>query len=350
MSTAPSPAHGAAALPPVSVVVAAKNASRTVEACLRSILDVDYPDLEMLLADAAATDDPAAIARRLGVRVLDAGGIGPAYGRNLAVKHARGALVAFTDADCTVPRHWLRALVPVFDDPAVGAGGGPHHNVFAPDVSRPDAEAIEAFFRAASLVADYSRHDDRPRAVPHNASCNSIYRREAFEAVGGFTTGFWPSEDADLDYRVTRQGWQIMYVPAALVDHHRSGGAVWLAGMMRRYGWGQGTLVRWYGPFRKMDFVPPLVVVGLLLQLGLLVPGARAAVLALDVLGVAGVVGHFARHVTPRLWPGVLKFTVMAFAQWNLGYLEGLLAGPRSPQALTEEALARLPAEAARVS
>jgi len=46
-------------------------------------------------------------------------------------------------------------------------------------------------------------------------------RREAFEAVGGFDESFFMYfEDIDLCERLAVAGWDVVYAPSAVVEHH----------------------------------------------------------------------------------------------------------------------------------
>ncbi len=51
--------------PKVSVVVAARNEARKIEAALRSVLAQDYPNLEFIFVDDRSTDQTATILDRL---------------------------------------------------------------------------------------------------------------------------------------------------------------------------------------------------------------------------------------------------------------------------------------------
>src|SRR3712207_2465689 len=128
-------------------------------------------------------------------------------------------------------------------------------------------EAAGAFFRAASVVADYTRGDEQPRYVSHNASCCSAYRADALRAVGGFRPGLWPGEDVDLDLRLAATGATFYYVPWAVVHHHPPGTFEWFRRMMRRYGDAERRLVRLHGRRRAIDFVPAALVTLLALQM-----------------------------------------------------------------------------------
>lgn len=314
--------------PLVSVIVAARNAAPTLGACLASIARLDYPHVEVLVADDGSTDETAAIARRAGARVVDAAGAGPAAARNLAVAASAGRVIAFTDADCEVPPDWLSVLVAALDRPGIAAAGGSQIQVFGGGSDARAGAAIEAFFRLAALFFDYPREGGSPRAVAHVASCNSVYRREAFLEVGGFTPGLFPGEDVDLDYRLRQRGYRAWFVPSVRVRHHRPGGWAGFMRMMRRYGRGQGVLVRLHGPFRLAHAVPPVLVLALVVQAGLFAPWSRPAVLVLDALAAAAMAAVLAAAVPVSRWPGAVAAGAVALAQWTAGYVEGLASAP----------------------
>lgn len=98
-----------------SVIIPAYNAAETLERCLESVVALDDPDFEVIVVDDASTDTTAAICERFPVRLLRfASRTGPAIARNRAADIATGDIIAFTDADCVVPRDWLvriRALL-----------------------------------------------------------------------------------------------------------------------------------------------------------------------------------------------------------------------------------------------
>jgi Predicted glycosyltransferases len=60
------------------------------------------------------------------------------------------------------------------------------------------------------------------RRAEHIPGCNSAFRREALEAVGGFDRRFRAAgDDVDLCWRLQERGWSIGFSPSAMVWHHR---------------------------------------------------------------------------------------------------------------------------------
>lgn len=119
--------------PRASVLVAAYNEARNIEAKLRSLLDVDYPRerLQVIVASDGSSDATVALARRFiadhgmyWARVLDLPRGGKAAALNAAVAEADGEILVFSDADTLWLADTLRELLDPFADPGVGATSG----------------------------------------------------------------------------------------------------------------------------------------------------------------------------------------------------------------------------------
>ncbi|MFN8059576.1 MAG: glycosyltransferase [Vicinamibacterales bacterium] len=306
----------------MSVVVAARNAEPTLAACLTSLQALDYPAFDVIVVDDGSRDATATIAEAAGAVVMLGPGRGAGSARNVAIHATTSDIVAFTDADCTVPPHWLRALVGGLRQPSVAGAGGRQRNVFpaATAAGSDAADAFDAFFRAASVVSAYTRTDDRMRRVNHVASCNSAYWRDALLDVGGFADDFWPGEDVDLDHRLRQRGYGCLYVPAAEVRHHRPGTVAWFRTMMRRYGGAERALVRRHGRFRLIHVVPVATGVAAAAQLLWLSAPARPLVASLDLAAIVVGIGLVTVSAAPRHWGRVAGYAALALWEWHRGW------------------------------
>jgi glycosyltransferase involved in cell wall biosynthesis len=125
-STAPSDSQ---ALPSVSILTAAYNEAKAIEATLRNKLALDYPrdKLEILVVSDESTDGTDEIV----TRVASESGIpirlirqtprqGKTAGLNRLVPEARGELIVFADANSIYDTDALKHLVAAFADPEVG--------------------------------------------------------------------------------------------------------------------------------------------------------------------------------------------------------------------------------------
>lgn len=111
-------------LPPLSLVVAARDEGQTIGPALRSLLDLDYPELEVILIDDRSSDDTAEVARsiqemhprgdRLRLienRELPEGWLGKVHAQHLGVMAARHPLILLTDADVVYSPQALKRAV-----------------------------------------------------------------------------------------------------------------------------------------------------------------------------------------------------------------------------------------------
>ncbi len=145
----------------VTIAIPAYNAADSVEACLDSCLAQTHRAFELVLVDNNSTDDTVARAQRRveaagrSLRVLACAEQGPGPARNVAAAAARGAYVAWVDADDRLHpdklRAQLEALAPAGDAAAVASSdvvierrrpGAPPLGLFS--LWPPDDELLEA--------------------------------------------------------------------------------------------------------------------------------------------------------------------------------------------------------------
>ncbi len=114
------PAEGTA-WPRVSIVVAGRNEELHVEEAMRSLLALDYPDLEVVAVDDRSTDGTGAVLRRVAagdarlrpvsIRELPGGWLGKNHALHRGAAEASGELLLFTDADVVFEPSTLKRAV-----------------------------------------------------------------------------------------------------------------------------------------------------------------------------------------------------------------------------------------------
>lgn len=196
--------------PLVSIVVPVYNGRATLANCVYACLNQTYTRTEVIVVDDGSTDGSPQIAAELGVRVHTQTNRGPAAARNAGARLAQGEWIAFTDADCIPQADWIERLVNELDEGVVAVGG-------AYGIANPES----VLARLVHWEIE-ERHADMPREVDFLGSFNVLYRKDAFDAVGGFDESFRraSAEDNDLAYRLTDHGGKLVFTAAAKVDHH----------------------------------------------------------------------------------------------------------------------------------
>jgi glycosyltransferase involved in cell wall biosynthesis len=87
--------------PTISVVIPCFNGEKYIEAAVRSALDQDWPNLEIVVVDDGSSDRSVELVRGAfpEVTLLQQPNQGVAVARNNGILHARGEWIAFLDAD-----------------------------------------------------------------------------------------------------------------------------------------------------------------------------------------------------------------------------------------------------------
>jgi len=215
--------------PQVSVIIVNHNGIAFIEDCLKSVLNSQYTNFEVILVDNGSTDGSLERAReafgsepRLRF-VQNNASLGPAVGRNRGARVARGRYLIFLDNDTQVENEWIGGFVAVFEnDSSIGAAqakllrmGSVEQYDCAGDYLGPLGFLIER-----SRGARDTGQLDFIADILSAKSAGSIIRRDLFERIGGFDEDYYMYlEETDLSWRVWLSGHRVVFVPNAVVYH-----------------------------------------------------------------------------------------------------------------------------------
>ncbi len=200
--------------PVVSAIIPTYNRARDVRVAVASAVDQTYPaaSLEIVVVDDGGSDDTQAVlAREFGdrVRYLRKPNGGVSAARNFGMEHSRGAYLALLDDDDEwKPSKIAKQAALLTARPAIG--------MVVTDVERMDEQraTFEVFDRRAQFPADGWVLPHALR-LPSLAPASAMFRREVFEATGGFDASLRTAEDLDFLLRVALR-FQVAVVPEPL--------------------------------------------------------------------------------------------------------------------------------------
>ena len=195
------PSDAAGRVARISIVVPARNEAEHIEAALVSLLQLDYPDYEVIAVDDRSEDETGAILDRLQaqwrergeashhrlkvlhVTELPAGWLGKTHAMWQAGKQATGDWILFTDADVVFRDDALRRAV------AYAEGERADHVVLFPTMVMKSAgeRMMMAFFQSQFVfahrpwkVADPKSHDSM------GVGAFNLIRRSVYEQIGTY--------------------------------------------------------------------------------------------------------------------------------------------------------------------
>jgi glycosyltransferase involved in cell wall biosynthesis len=199
----------------VSVVIACHNEERTLAETLAGVAAQEWDEpWEVLFADNGSTDGSRAIflamaAGRPDWRVIDAGARrGKSYAMNLAMAAARAPAVLFCDADDVPAPGWLAAM---------GRALARHPFVACrAEFDRLNAGWVRDYRRYGANETGLGRINFPPFAVYGSGNTLGM-TRAIVAAVGPFAEDLEALEDKDFCIRAALAGFELVFVPEAVM-------------------------------------------------------------------------------------------------------------------------------------
>jgi GT2 family glycosyltransferase len=222
--------------PRVSVVVCSCNGAGTLRDCLEGLLELDYPNYEVIVVDDGSTDATADLAAGYPFQLITTNNRGLSCARNTGLHAATGEIVAYIDDDARPDPHWLRYVVSTFREGDWAAVGGPNLT------PREDGVVAQCVGEAPGGPIHVLLTD---REAEHIPGCNMAFRRSALIAIGGFDPRFHTAgDDVDVCWRLQERSLKVGFSPAAVVWHHRRRSVRAFLRQQRGYGEAEALLER----------------------------------------------------------------------------------------------------------
>lgn len=196
--------------PLVSVIVPVRNGAGHVAGCLEALANQTYPRerFEVIVVDNGSRDATREVVAGHPVQLLEETSRSSPYpARNRGLDHARGEVIAFTDADCRPLATWLEKGVDRLREDGADLVGGRVMFTFATPPSV--GEMVDALW-----------HLDVRRQIQDNRAAmtaNLFVRSSVFDAIGGFDPEVRSGGDGRWTRRATDAGFELRYAPDAIV-------------------------------------------------------------------------------------------------------------------------------------
>jgi poly-beta-1,6-N-acetyl-D-glucosamine synthase len=227
------------------VLVPAYNEAASIADTIRSLQVQTLPVAEIIVIDDCSTDDTAAVARALGVRVVhpprNTGS--KAGAQNFALDYVVTPFTMAIDADTTLAPDAIEKLMKALDDPRVAAACGfviPRHVRTIWERGR----YIEYLF-AFTFYKQVQDFYGKPLIA---SGCFSVYRTAVLREHGGWGTRTL-AEDMDLTWSFYQSKHQVRFVPEAVCYPIEPHDYAFLSKQLKRWSHGfvQNVQLHWRG-------------------------------------------------------------------------------------------------------
>ncbi len=231
--------------PFISIIVPVYNEGKILRSSIESLLDLEYPNYEIIIVNDGSTDDTAKIAEEVvgyqqgrtalvKVSLINKPNGGKSKALNAGIQYSEAEFVLCMDGDSQLSSNTLKMGIRHFIDPNVGAVAG---NVKVENRKHilTDLQALE-YVEGLNLPRSAQGFIKMVNIIPGPIG---IFRKSALRDAGYYSSDTF-AEDADITLKILEKGWKINYEPNAMafteapVKLHQL--------LKQRYRWTRGIL------------------------------------------------------------------------------------------------------------
>ena len=322
--------------PTVSFIIPVLNEEHTIKQCLDALLNLDYPQdkLEIRIAVGPSIDKTTDIVKEYkkhykNIQLIENPTGNTAIGRNLCIQHSSGDMLMNYSGHAVAEKNLLSVLaLKLRDSPekivAVGcANRSPKKQNF---IGKVAGVSFLSFMGGKNLFVQNAEFDEERFSDHISFAC---YWRKPVEEVGLFDPEFWCGQDAELDLRLLKKGYKILFTPRTWVYHFKRTTLRSLFLQMYRYGVARAKMVKKHTKTLRVFhlfgsiFVVSFVVLLVLTLLQLIPLWILPLLIVVYIL-----VSVFSSFQVTRKPSEVLASTMFYFlihVGYGLGFLRGLV-------------------------
>lgn len=181
--------------PLVSVIIPTKNSATFIEACLKSIKNQTYKNIEIIVVDNNSTDNTKEIALKYTNKVLTKGHERSAQ-VNYGVEHANGEYVYKVDSDFELDKEVIEQCINEIQK-----------GFDAIVVQNTPDERVSWIAKIRKFEVDMYKYD-------LTFSSARFIKKDVYEAIRGFNEKITAGEDFDFQNKLNRQGYKTGFIDA----------------------------------------------------------------------------------------------------------------------------------------
>jgi len=224
----------------VSIIIVNYNGRKYLQKCLKSILENNYKNFEIILVDNNSSDDSIEYVRKyfpkVKVIILDKN-YGYAEPNNTGAKIAKGKFLFFLNNDTELSPNSISELVKAIKDPKIA--------ICQSLLLKPDGKVDSSgdFINTLGLAYNTCKKSEEIKPILSARGASMLVRKDVFWDLDGFDEKFFASfEDIDLGWRAWIFGYTVVLVPSSIV-YHLGGKTVALLGSEIKFHGVKNTLL-----------------------------------------------------------------------------------------------------------
>ncbi len=214
-------------MPTVSIIVLNWNGKKFLKNCLDSLVQLTYPQVEIIVVDNNSTDDSQEFVKTNYQKVIlieNKENYGFAKGNNIGFKASTGDYILILNNDTIVTSNFLAPLIKDFEN-------NPTIACLQPQIRLSDnkqlLDGVGAFLTLTGFLYHFGylkdrmqlKYNKKMKIFSAKGAC-ILLRRKAIEKVGLFDDDFFIFfEETDLCFRLWLAGYSVVYEPKSVIYH-----------------------------------------------------------------------------------------------------------------------------------
>jgi len=321
--------------PKVSFIIPVLNEEKTIKNCLESILNLDYPKekIEILISEGPSNDNTNKIikdySRNNNIIILQNPTGNTSIGRNICIENSTGDYIMNYSGHVIAEKNLLKILALKLKESnkeivAVGCSNiSPEKQNFIGKVS---GIAFSSFMGGKNFFVQNAEFENERYSDHISFAC---YRKKPVNEVGNFDPEFWCGQDAELDLRLIKAGYKILYTPETKVYHFKRNTLKSLFRQMYRYGIARAKMIKKHPKTLKMiHLIGPGFIIGtiliVLLTLIRILPLWFIPILVLAYV-LLSIVSSSQVTKKPSFIISSIVFYFLIHSGYGLGFLRGII-------------------------
>ena len=246
--------------PKVAVVIAAKNAEKTLEKAFISVFNQKTDEqIEVCIAVAPSEDSTLDVAKKIELNnenvtlVENPSGKTPA-GLNLAIKNTQAPVIVRLDAHAELEEKYISTALETLEKTGAANVGGRQNPVGTSPFEKAVGLAISSRFGAGD-----AKFRIGGKAGEVDTVYLGVFDRSAIESVGLFDESLIRNQDAELNWRLRENGKKIWFQPELVASYKPRSTLRELAKQYYEYGkWRRHVVGSHPRSIKLRQLIPPL--------------------------------------------------------------------------------------------
>jgi len=231
--------------PFVSIIVPVYNEEKVVADSIKSLLELNYSNYEIIVVNDGSTDKTKEVAEQLvgyqkgrysdiKVSLIDKPNGGKSKALNAGIRYSKAEIVLCMDGDSQLSPDSVRLAVRHFVNPEIGAVAG-NVKVMNRGKFYTDLQALE-YIEGLNMARSAQSFARLVNIIPGPLG---LFRKKAVEEAGFYSSDTF-AEDADLTLKILANSWKIYYEPNSI--SYTEAPAKLHQLLKQRYRWTRGIL------------------------------------------------------------------------------------------------------------